>query len=372
MVLDEQQWQRFSLDGYLHLGRVLTGPELEALRARADELASGTPVMAAAGDGEAEGGLAAAGAAVGEGPEDAAASGASRPEAGLAAVAEGPGGPAASGEVRERLRVVEGLEHDDVFRPLVAHQLFLEVCERMYAPHAPVSVFHAMVLEDPASAGEETVAAWRQDGGEDWQLDRDPLVTLWVALDDAAGAGAIEAVRGSHRSGLLSARGGELSEQDAAIHCDADRIVALEVPSGHALLLHSWLIRRAAANRSATPRRAFTGCYLDGRTINVTSGGHYPVVAGTVDEAPYPYMGTLASDRAAAVENAQVAQERAAGLESELAVVRARCEAAEDELRTLEAERERASRERTGLPGRAAQWLRSLRHRGSGAAPTVE
>jgi hypothetical protein len=52
--------------------------------------------------------------------------------------------------------------------------------------------------------------------------------------------------------------------------------------------------------------------------------------------------------------------------------VRARCEAAEDELRTLEAERERASRERTGLPGRAAQWLRSLRHRGSGAAPTVE
>jgi predicted nucleic acid-binding Zn-ribbon protein len=83
-------------------------------------------------------------------------------------------------------------------------------------------------------------------------------------------------------------------------------------------------------------------------------------------------MGTLASDRAAAVENAQVAQERAAGLESELAVVRARCEAAEDELRTLEAERERASRERTGLPGRAAQWLRSLRHRGSGAAPTVE
>ena len=74
MVLDEQQWQRFSLDGYLHLGRVLTGPELEALRARADELASGTPVMAAAGDGEAEGGLAAAGAAVGEGPEDAAAS----------------------------------------------------------------------------------------------------------------------------------------------------------------------------------------------------------------------------------------------------------------------------------------------------------
>jgi hypothetical protein len=161
--------------------------------------------------------LAAAGAAVGDGPEDAAASGASRPEAGLAAVAEGPGGPAASGEVRERLRVVEGLEHDDVFRPLVAHQLFLEVCERMYAPHAPVSVFHAMVLEDPASAGEETVAAWRQDGGEDWQLDRDPLVTLWVALDDAAGAGAIEAVgagrgdslrRGPHRCarGSLGAR----------------------------------------------------------------------------------------------------------------------------------------------------------------------
>jgi ectoine hydroxylase-related dioxygenase (phytanoyl-CoA dioxygenase family) len=339
-VLDEQQWQRFSLDGYLPLGRVLTGPELEALRARADELARGTVVAGAAG-GEADGGLAEAGAA-------------------------------ATGEVSERPRVLQGLEHDEVFRPLVAHQLFLEVCGRMYAPHAAVSVFHAMVLEDPAGAGEEGVAAWSQDGGEDWQLDRDPLVTLWVALDDAAGAGRIEAVRGSHRSGLLSARGGELSEQDAAIHCDADRLVALEVPEGHALLLHSWLIRRASANRSATPRRAFTGCYLDGRTINVTSGSHYPVVAGTVDQAPHPYIGTLASDRAAAAENARVAQERAASLESELAAVRERCEAAEGELRSLEDERERASRERTRLPGRAAQWLRSLRHRGSGAAPTVE
>jgi hypothetical protein len=326
MVLDEQQWQRFSIDGYLPLGRVLTGPELQALRGRADELASGAAVVGAAGDGEAQGG--------------------------------------------ERLRVVEGLEHDDVFRPLVAHQLFLEVCARMYAPHAAVSVFHAIVLEEGASGGEETVAPWRQDGGDGWQLDRDPLVTLWVALDDAVGAARIEAVRGSHRSGLLSARGGELSEADAAVHCDAEGIVALEVPEGHALLLHSWLIRRRSANRSATPRRAFTGCYLDGRTINVTSGSHYPVVAGAVDQAPHPYIGTLASDRATAAESARVAQERAASLESELAAVRERCEAAEGELRAQAAER--ASSERPRLPGRAAQWLRSLRHRGSGAAPTVE
>ena len=44
MVIDEQQWQRFSIDGFLQLGRVLTGPELEALRGRADDLAAGKVV----------------------------------------------------------------------------------------------------------------------------------------------------------------------------------------------------------------------------------------------------------------------------------------------------------------------------------------
>jgi phytanoyl-CoA hydroxylase len=259
VVIDEQQWQRFSIDGFLHLGRVLTGPELEALRERAGELAAGTlhndrVVMALEGGGEA----ASAGA--------------------------------------HGYRQIQGLEHDDVFRSLVAHPLFLEVCARMYAPHAAVSVFSATVLNEPG--GQTAATPWRQNGGSAWQLDRDPLVTIWVALDDATIAnGCVEAVRGSHRNGLLSADGGALSEQETELYCDPEQVVALELPCGHAVLLHSWLIHRAAANASSQSRRAFAGCYLDGRTINISTGQHYAVVAGTVDQSPYPFIGQLERDR---------------------------------------------------------------------------
>ena len=104
MVIDEQQWQRFSIDGFLQLGRVLTGPELEALRERADALAAGTVVndgvvMALERTAEADAATAAPGTA-----------------------AE----PDAVG-----YRQIQGLEHDDVYRSLVAHPLFLEVCARM-------------------------------------------------------------------------------------------------------------------------------------------------------------------------------------------------------------------------------------------------
>ena len=331
MVLDEQQWQRFSLDGFLHLGRVLTGPELDALRERAGDLATGTVhneqvVMALE--------------SVGAAGEPAAA----------AAEPDSPG-----------YRQIQGLEHDDVFLPLVAHPLFLEVCARMYAPHAPISVFSATVLNKPA--GQETALPWRQNGGTDWQLDRDPLVTIWVALDDAtAASGCVEAVRGSHRGGLLTADGGTLSEQDAELHCDPELIVPLELPSGHAVLLHSWLIHRSGVNESAAPRRAFAGCYMDGRTISVSTGKHFSIVAGTVDKAPYPYIGQLERDRAAYAESVRIAEEHAVSLESELAALNERCELAETNVRTLEAELERTHRAHNRLPGRAANWLRSLLH----------
>jgi hypothetical protein len=323
VVIDEQQWQRFSIDGFLHLGRVLTGPELEALRERAGDLAAGTVhndqvVMALDSGG-------------------------------------------ADGQAAHGYRQIQGLEHDDVFRSLVAHPLFLEVCARMYAPHAAVSVFSATVLNEPG--GQTMATTWRQNGGSAWQLDRDPLVTIWVALDDATIAnGCVEAVRGSHRNGLLSAGGGALSEQETELHCDPEQVVALELPCGHAVLLHSWLIHRAAANASSQSRRAFAGCYLDGRTINISTGQHYAVVAGTVDQSPYPFIGALERDRAAFAERLRVAEAQVVSLEAELAALGERLEPAETTV--LESEDDLGPPPPTPnrLPARAANWLRSLLH----------
>ncbi len=50
---------------------------------------------------------------------------------------------------------------------------------------------------------------WHQDGGRFWGLDRDPILQIWTALDDApVAAGCVEVLPGSHRDGLATPLGG--------------------------------------------------------------------------------------------------------------------------------------------------------------------
>jgi polysaccharide pyruvyl transferase WcaK-like protein len=263
-VLTDEQWDRFARDGFMHLGPVLEADEIGQLTQRADDLAMGRVrnenVQMQLDTGGAYEAL----------PET---------------VAAFDGGT-------RMYRKIQGLEMDDAFAPLIRHPRFLEVCARVYGPHVPLSIFRAMVMNKPAGQG--TTLPWHQDGGDVWALDREPLVTIWVALDEATTAnGCMEAVRGSHRLGLLSDYGSTLSEEHAAQHCPAERVVQLEVRAGHAVLMHNWLIHRSGVNPSPDPRRAVTICYLDGRTRSLLTGNHFPVVAGTVDAAPYPYMREL-------------------------------------------------------------------------------
>ena len=334
MLLDEEQWQHFSRDGFLHLGLLLTSNEVDDLRARADDFATGAvsnervhvTLDAVAAD-----------------PDRTAAT------AGGQAPTEAQDAP--------RYRKIEGLEHDELVRPFLANALFLEVCARMYAPHAPISIFRATIMNRPAEQG--TVLPWHQNGGTAWGLDRDPLVTVWVALDEAtAENGCLEAVRGSHHTGLVSLDGSTLSAQDAEIHCDPELVVPLEVKPGHAVLLHNWLIHRSSVSRSFAPRRAFTGILIDGRTVDVMTGKHFPLVAGKLDDRPLPYVGQLESDLAAHAESLRGAEERAANLESEVVYLRERCETAEARVRELEPQPQDSAE--TAQAGRTGGWLRSL------------
>jgi len=262
--LTEDQWAAFHRDGFLHLGQVLTDDEVERLKQRADDLAAGRvrneQVLLQMDTG----------GAYEELPE---------------AVERLAGGT-------RLYRKIQGLEFDDEFVHLVRHPRFLEVCARIYGPHVPLSIFRAMVMNKPAGQG--TVLPWHQDGGDVWGLDREPLVTIWTALDPATTAnGCMECVRGSHRLGLLTDFGSTLSDADAAAHCPPDAVVPLEVPAGHAVLMHNWLIHRSGVNPSPIPRRAVTICYLDGRTRTVHTGTHLPMVAGAVNPAPLPYVREL-------------------------------------------------------------------------------
>lgn len=284
----DADWDRFSRDGFLHLGQVLDADGIARLTRRADDLALGRVVNDAVAMQLDTGG----------------------------AYEDLPEAVRTFDEGTLTYRKIQGLETDDEFLPLIRDPLFLEVCARIYGPHVPLSIFRAMIMNKPAGQG--TVLPWHQDGGDVWRLDREPLVTIWIALDPATTAnGCMEAVRGSHRLGLLSDYGSTLSDEDAARHCPPDRVVPLEVPAGHAVLLHNWLIHRSGVNPSPIPRRAVTVCYVDGRTRSVLTGDLLPLIAGTVDPEPHPYVRQLQIDNATLRATFAEAEAYAKSLEAE-------------------------------------------------------
>jgi polysaccharide pyruvyl transferase WcaK-like protein len=284
-MLTEADWQSFWRDGYLHLGQVLDPQEVSGLQERADALALGkvqNPNIQMQHDTG--------------GDYEALPDAVTRFEQGT-----------------HLYRKIQGLESDDLFATLIDRPLFRGVCAQMYGPHAAVSIFRAMIMNKPAGQG--THLPWHQDGGTVWQLDRDPLVTIWVALDPATQAnGCMDAVRGSHRLGLLSLHGSTLTQEQAQRHCAPESTVPLEVPAGHAVLLHNWLIHRSGVNPSPTPRRAFTMCCMDARTRAILTGDRFPVVYGQLAEEPDPFVLQLQLEQEAQTEKATEAEKYALSL----------------------------------------------------------
>src|SRR4051812_32905397 len=287
-AVTEEQWTQYARDGFLHLGKLLEPEELKVLRQRADDLAMGVvwnPEVQMQLD---TGGV----------------------------YEELPAATRHFEQATRLYRKIQGLETDEHYSRLVQHPLCLEICAHEYGAHAPISIFRAMVMNKPAGQG--TVLPWHQDGGTVWALDRDPLVTVWVALDSATQAnGCLEVIPGSHRLGLLSTFGSTVQPEDVERHCPPERVHPLEVEEGHAVLLHNWLIHRSGVNPTSVPRRAFTVCYMDGRTQSILTGNHFPIVAGSVSAEPYPYVRQLRDDCTALraeVEGLQARQQAPRGV----------------------------------------------------------
>jgi ectoine hydroxylase-related dioxygenase (phytanoyl-CoA dioxygenase family) len=123
------------------------------------------------------------------------------------------------------------------------------------------------------------------------------LVTIWTALDDATPEnGCLEIVPGSHRLGLLSWFGSTVSDENVARYARPEMVQPLPVPAGHAVLLHNWLLHRSGINPSSSPRRAFTCCYLDGRTRNNLTGELLHRVWGELPGETPAYLDQLRSE----------------------------------------------------------------------------
>jgi len=225
----------FERDGLLRLGRVVTSGELAGLRQRIDQIMLGEvsyPDMLMQLDSDT--------GRYEDAPEQ----------------TTGFKGATLS------YRKIEQLERDPRFLRYLQKPLFRAIARRFIGPD--VTAYRSMFMNKPAHQG--TLLPWHQDGGENWGLDRDPPITLWLALDDATREnGCVEVVPGTHRLGLLSARGHTITEEQAVRHCSVGA-VHLELLAGECVLLHNFLLHRSGRNDTPRPRRAFSVCLMDART----------------------------------------------------------------------------------------------------------
>lgn len=249
--ITEAQWQQYERDGYLKLGRLLDDHELAALQQRIDDIMLGrAPVdynrLLMQLDSE-----------TGR-YEDA------------GAQTRGFKGPTLN------YRKIQELEADDLFLAYVSRPIFREICRRVYGDDVPIATFRAMFMNKPARKG--TFLPWHQDR---WNfLHRDPLITVWTALDPATIAnGCVQVIPGSHKLGLInpSHTAGFLTPEQVAQHCPPEKVIYLELAPGEVVLLHNWLLHASDVNKTDIPRRAFSVCYMDARTVS-TTGEQFPVV----------------------------------------------------------------------------------------------
>ena len=243
--IDDATWARFQRDGYVRLGKVVSDDMIQQLQERIDAIMLGDApldysrmLMQLDSDNGAYGDLSVQ----------------------------------SSGHKGATLgyRKIQDLELDPLFRSYLAQPIFQQLCQRVYGSSTPVDVYRAMFMNKPAGKG--TVLPWHQDR---WpRLDRDPQVTVWTALDPATIAnGCVNVIPGSHHAIINPDHpSGFLTPEMAAEHCPADQQVALELEAGEAVVLHNWLLHGSQVNTSATSRRAFSVCYMDGNTTMRTSG----------------------------------------------------------------------------------------------------
>ena len=157
-------------------------------------------------------------------------------------------------------RKIEGLEADPRFLAYLRKSLIRDLATRILGPD--VAIYRSMFMNKPAGQG--TVLPWHQDGGTNWNLTGDPLVTIWLALDPATrDNGCVQVIPGSHHLGLLSERGHTITAEQEAEHCSPAQRELLELQPGEAVLLHNWVLHASGTNPSGTSRRAFSVCLMD-------------------------------------------------------------------------------------------------------------
>ena len=166
-------------------------------------------------------------------------------------------------------RKIQGLEADQCFLDFITSFFFVKFCGQVYGPNVSITSFRTMFMNK--AAGKGTWLPWHQDR---WNfLDQDPLLTVWIPLDTSTiENGCVQIIRRSHRKGLINPEhsSGFLTESQAAEHAPIEDIVPILVEPGDLVVLHNHLLHASDKNRTSSPRRALSVCYMNGHTKNIT------------------------------------------------------------------------------------------------------
>jgi phytanoyl-CoA hydroxylase len=249
----DNQWEQYQRDGYLKLGKVLDDGDLAALQRRIDDIMLGQAkidyervMMQLDSDSGRY--------------EDT--------------------GVQSRGFKRATLdyRKVQDLELDSLFLSFMQRPLFREICARVYGDRTPISSFRAMFMNKPSKRG--TILPWHQDRWRD--LDRDPLLTVWTALDPATiENGCVQVIPGTHQQGIINPEHGSgfLTGAQSREHRSGGEAAHLELAAGEAMILHNWLLHSSDVNQTDQSRRAFSVCYMDARAVSA-AGHTFPRIFG--------------------------------------------------------------------------------------------
>jgi ectoine hydroxylase-related dioxygenase (phytanoyl-CoA dioxygenase family) len=226
---------RFDRDGYATLGRVASDEALEAMRARTDDLMLGRvqyPGLFFQLDTES-----------------------GRYED--LRYGQGWEGPSLN------YRKIEKVEKDPLFSAWIDNPLFERIARARVGDE--VAIYRAVIMSKKAEGG--SFLPWHQDGGKFWGLDRDPQLQIWTALDDAPEeAGCVEVIPGTHRAGLVTPLGGVVPENFVAARSVEPSPVCVQARAGEVILIHNHVWHRSGVNRTTSPRRALSICYMPAST----------------------------------------------------------------------------------------------------------
>jgi len=253
-ALTREEMRHFNEQGYVHLGRVATEPEIEALCGRIDEIMLGEVKYD--------------GMRMQLCPSFEQGSHTTKFTEGFK-------------QSTLKYRKIQDLEDDPLFRAYMQAPAFRAITRQLIGERA--SVFRAMFMNKPSGGG--TRLRWHQDGAcyqnldSGWDMTLPPRVTIWTALDATTREnGCLQIVPGTHHGVLSATKKDLLTEEETARFCTPDKIVHLEMQRGEVVLLHNWTLHSSDPNRTPYPRRAFSVCYLDAATRQLSTGRAYPQI----------------------------------------------------------------------------------------------